>query len=329
MSRIDDKITRALLVSASIVLAACSSKSSDAGSACDRLIDYEIAQSTNCGGTVPPASALAAYKASLHASCTGQIALPGSGLTVAVVNSCLDQLSTACHTNAAPAGCYNPPGTLDIGQPCQASTQCKSTRCNLTGSGCGTCAATAAVGEACDSSTGVYCVSGATCPSGKGTCVAYGSVDTGGTCSGDSECKNGLFCQTGKCAAVGAAGAACTSDSACTGDMFCVNGKCGPLLAVGADCSMAPFACSSGNGCDPSTKKCTAITFANPGETCGATTYCITGGCHLTGTSATGKCPTVIADGQPCNTADSTQTCQRLSTCVAGTCTAPYTLTCK
>src|SRR5262249_46342712 len=102
-------------------------------------------------------------------------------------------------------------------------------------------------------------------------------------------CKTGLYCDftTTLCAQQKAAGTACTVTQECV----------------------------SGLLCDQGSKTCVKETYAPAGQPCGGGGSCEVGACPMTG-----GCPTIIADGKPCDTNNKAESCDLFSSCVQGVC---------
>jgi hypothetical protein len=296
------------------------------GAACDAIFDGEF-DPARCGGMSIPASVLAPFKARFHTFCVQQMAYPGFAGTW---QECASAMASApCRgssPNVAIACAFV--GSLANGAPCNGGSQCQSGECSkgtLADGGtssCGLCAPSIARGQACK--PGDSCIPGTECL--QGICTAYGSSDIGGPCLSANDCKATLECQSQKCVALQPAGGPCTGDYLCQQGLRCSQQKCTVPIAVGGDCSVAPDVCPNSTLCDTKTKKCTLVAFAQKGQTCGnlsPPTLCAsTLDCPITDLQTmTGTCPTVLADGQPCDPKDKTTSCDLFASCRLGVCT--------
>ena len=103
-------------------------------------------------------------------------------------------------------------------------------------------------------------------------------------------------------------------------------GTCQTGAAEGAACGgNNAMPCAPTLYCDPTSLKCSSsITYAQPGQSCAG------GGMGLVlcevGQCMNGKCPTVVADGQPCGMAGTT--CDWFANCTQGTCQLPSAGSC-
>jgi hypothetical protein len=222
---------------------------------------------------------------------------------------------------------------------------------------CGTCGAKAAIGQPCGGTTNTQCVDGAECntsgTSGAETCQATPAPGKAGDPCGMSNqtCDTGLKCDytMKKCVALGAAGASCQYSGDCASPLVCTGadlskgtmGTCGNGGDVGAACNADGFdtGCKSTLACDPATKTCVQTKKADPGQPCDdKTTFCSKGSCSVAfqtptadggGMSMQGTCPTVIADGAPCDATKQNQTCDSYAYCVMGTCQMFDPASCK
>ncbi len=280
--------------------------------ACDH---YFAAQYSRCGGPVLPASETLRLRTRFEQVCENQIALPGSGVTVATLQACASALdASACQFPEGPPVACNFHGSLPGGAPCNDGLQCQSGTCSgtaLDGPGgqigpftCGTCEPFAAVGQVCargDFSAG--CASDALCLTTQAmqtaaeatyVCVALAQGDVGAACDGlSATCKTGLYCaaQTGRCAKLAGAGAPCgvgarprANPGGCAAPLACVGipgtATCGSG-AADAFC-LSDDDCSPGLGCTPGP--------------CSSTTARI--GCSASGTCAL---VTWVAPGRACD----------------------------
>ncbi len=333
-----------------VLVVACSSSSSS-GDSCGAFFDSTTAYTQACSSS---SSGKTKDKARFLQTCQLSLAAPGTSLTPAAVDACAAAYRSAaasCTSADVEKACSTAPGALADGAACGGSEQCASTYCkkessssSTTETGCGKCAATVALGAACDAAKD-RCVRGSSCKttgtSTTGTCTASTSatkVPEGGACVSEtgsfSSCDAGLRCDfpTKKCAKLVASGEACLATSDCQKGLACVGNRCGAKVAVGGTCATSSD-CVNGAACD-ATKKCAAYTFGAPGDACDlGTKQCAKGSCTgvTVGTSGVtpGKCPTIIADGQPCDTKSETARCDEYASCIGGKCQIFDPSTCK
>lgn len=353
-------LIRAVVLSAAFsglaALAACSGgggggDTSDPGAACEEYAKAELGSLQRCAGETLPADVVAGYVAQFKSLCAEALSLPGTGETPQQLSACsAAQSSVSCHSSQQPAACVTPTGSLADDSPCNTGAQCKSGVCVISNSSmvlpdggvtttdntCGKCTPSVALGQACGGTSSAQCAPGGDCVGGL--CVAVASVDIGGACNGSEDCKSGLACVSQKCAALGDVGAACQFAENCKDGLVCSSQKCATPVALGGACK-AIDECATGLVCDSGTMKCASITLASPGGACSLkapVVTCAIGACNVTDLAHfTGTCPTLIADGQPCDTADKTKRCGYLSSCkttgtaTTGTCTPPLATVCK
>ncbi len=290
----------------------CSVSSSDA---CDHLLQA-LLDGTRCGGYAKPLSDT--DRARWRTYCESVLALPDQGETASIIDACAaeeeDASCDATHVDACDRG---QTGTRAVGAPCTQSSQCASGRCEASGKsdGCGTCGATSLVGQPC--TIGTACTPGDACDAKTMTCATKVYLAEGQTCDGYGlRCDDGLYCQgaTKTCQPKGGEGAACAGNGACRSGFACSQSVCTVLPGVGSPCLNG--ACGAGLVCD-SGGHCITPAFAEPGQPCGPDVFCRVGSCSP-GSPST--CPTVIADGQPCDVADFSQTCDTFASCVSGVC---------
>jgi len=314
------------------------SSSGGAPSSCD---DYFKAISGPCLGNVDlPASEIARIQGRFDTLCAEAVALPGVAITASALEACVSAVkSSGCSVlEQNPGPCSFDNGTLPTASTCVTGAQCQGGDCTSDNSApdggqvlCGTCVAAAGIGQSC--ANGLSCVAGAICNGDTGggqSCAAITYGGAGAACNGSStQCNLGLYCDpsTNQCAALGGTGAACQYDGACAPPLVCpaVGGPstCQSPGAAGAPCEDDPD-CVSGLGCGQSSHQCLALTFATSGQACGDSIRCLVGSCITSGTGATGNCPTVIPDGQPCNGSDTMSTCDTYANCEGGKCILGY-----
>jgi hypothetical protein len=315
-----------------VVVGCGSSSGSGSGSGCDAY--FQAAFLSGCDeGPLPPQSEIARIQGIFETICANEEALPGSGFTDAVLGACASAITAVgCGVNVAELPACQVTGSLAPGAACSEATQCQSGSCDITFTGdtlaaCGTCAKAAGVGQPCPM-MGTSCEEGATCDLTSGVCkmITFGAA--GASCEMPSqECGSGTFCvfstETATCTAPGGMGAACVDSVFCQSPLGCIHGKCGPRSASGGPCN-EDGDCASGLGCNVTTSSCGSVTWVSAGAACGNLTRCLVGECD-----STGKCPTVIPDGQSCAPTNTTAVCDTLSNCTAGKCTLPGTSSCK
>jgi hypothetical protein len=259
------------------------------------------------------------------ASCETSLGAPGTGATPESVSACAAALpGTACADFAAgavPDACNPATGSGADGSACAFNAQCASAHCAVPKDAlCGTCAPAPKAGDSC-AATGT-CGKGLDCTKDTSICVA--PLPAGGACAKDAPCAAGLSCvgatktKTGTCQASGTtAGVACDPNQ---------------RTAPGCEKSVGLF-------CSAKSLKCEAITFAAPGQPCGAVgdglTACTGGGvCVLPSATATaGTCAAPAADGAPCDVAKG-GACLSPAKCIvptgaaSGTCKLPDATAC-
>jgi hypothetical protein len=267
---------------------------SDAGPAGVVCAHYYAAQYSRCGGPVLPASEEARQQARFVQACLNEIALPGSGMTIAAVEACASALDvSACELPDGPPVACNFSGTLPGGAACNEGRQCMSGQCQgtvflspegpLGPTTCGTCASFAEAGQVC--AQGHFtagCAAGQTCQIGAGmetasmptyTCVPTIEGDAGTACDEDPSrtCAPGLYCaaQTGQCQPLGDAGARCGQGAmppgnpgGCQAPLSCVGnpGMTSCSLGDGGAFCLEDYDCSPGLGCvsGPCAPSCSA-----------------------------------------------------------------------
>jgi hypothetical protein len=301
---------------------------------------------------LPPAE-LARIRARFQQVCSNQIALPGSGIDAASLESCAEALEvSACQLPQGPPSACDFRGALPGGAACTDDVQCASGWCagtELIAPGgpvdpitCGTCMPVVEVGQTCDAAgcpQNAICLNAdTTAAESTASCVEVVEGDVGAPCDDLSvACQPGLSCHGGSCTPLVGEGAACWSGG-CAPPVVCGNesSTCGSGTA-GADC-VTDVECAPGFGCVPvgpcgstarigcsASGQCTAIEWAAPGEPCSYEVRCLVGACVFPGMSGqdtdgsllVGACPTVVPDGEPCT---ARSTCDTLAECFEGEC---------
>src|SRR5262249_13488341 len=138
-----------------------------------------------------------------------------------------------------------------------------------------------------------------------------------GDCVQGTECDGTQGSQTCTAITYGGAGASCGSSSKrCNTGTYCDFSamQCAQQKAAGAAC-MSTQECAKGLLCDPASMTCGKETFVQAGQPCGGGVTCEVGSCPMTGV-----CPTIIADGKPCDTSNKAETCDVFSSCDQGVC---------
>jgi hypothetical protein len=341
-----------LLASTATVAFGCVGASSSGGgggggtgsndeSACDAYFDAYVA-SYACQLPLPAAE-IARQRPLFDVDCNALIALPGAGPVKAALVACAAAFHATPCAVSTPEACNAFFGSLDTGASCVDGAQCSSGECTFSSSGgadggtttessCGTCAAAIPVGGACGGTAAGGCAPGSECMAltTASTCatITYGAA--GAACGGAALCQPNLFCDstTHTCAVPGGEGSACDSYLDCAAPFVCGGSNtCALGGASGATCA-APSDCGRGLGCDVRSMTCVALAWANAGEACSAAAPCLVGFCPLDGESPTAVCPTVVANGEPCPT-DDTSTCDTFADCIDGTCAPEDSAVCN
>ena len=240
-------------------------------------------------------------------SCELSLGAPHTGATPSVFEQCGDALgSMTCDqylsaTNAA--SCLPHGGTIANGGSCGDSWQCASGRCSFSDASCGTCVAQVALGSAC---TGSECGDNLVCaPSAPGS-TSY------------------------LCSTPVSRGDSCFDSSVCPGNTLCgvTTGTCDPLPTNGDACDPQYALCDLSSAlslCDPFLSVCEPVGgMAQPGQACGwisatAPYLQCDGYCALASGTDAGTCFAMIAQGQPCTSADY---CAYNLQCTGGVCAA-------
>lgn len=304
-----------------------------ASTPCGDYFDAILLGTCNTGPVLPD-DELARDRGRFERVCQASLALPGSTLTQAQLETCAGAIHAAGCTGrpGLPQACLFD-GTLAVGAACNEAFQCQSGLCFASApvgdagpgatTGCGKCEAVASAGQSCASMT---CAAGTVCDPTRSpsVCATVKSGGAGAGCNGvTTVCDVGFFCDvtTMTCKPTFAAGQACTSTSECTAPATCRAKTCASPSQAGGGCYVDTD-CASGLGCGVG-EKCGAITWASAGQPCGDLARCLVGVC-----SSAGTCPAVVADGQPCPT-DDAHTCDSLSLCVDGACALEDTVACE
>lgn len=350
------KRTYVALLLAAAALVACSSDRASSGgeqpepdggvpapapvtaeAACEHQFRVRVERCTN--GNIAPAT-VASARTRYVADCVAALGLPGSTRTADEVEACASALEPEeCGVIAEllPA-CTPKAGTLATNTACNVGAQCASGNCELRaeGKGCGVCKDPAAEGEGC-SAENPACAAGTFCVgepnASRMTCKRVSYVAAGASCNGfDAQCRPGFICA----AIDGAApvciqaldvGKECRDDAHCAKGTYCSQrlAQCTKRGAAGEACdSTQP--CGDGLGCDRESQTCAALTFAEPGESCGGSVACREGICGQ-GTGAP-RCAPIVEDGAGCLAA-AHMTCRAPAACVGGGCVMPTTASCQ
>jgi hypothetical protein len=275
--------------------------------ACDHYYD---AQYSRCGGARLPPDETERIRLRFDQVCENQMALAGSGVTVASLTACTSALdASGCEFPDGPPEACDFHGSLPGGATCTDDIQCASGWCPhdvlispegpLSVPKCGTCAPVALIGQACGTGTPLSaCEAHSLCalatPQDASVagyqCLAITEGDLGSTCDDlGAKCKPGLYCaaQTQQCTALGQVGATCGEGASSPGYL---GGCVAPLACVGLP---GVATCSSG----------LAGSFCVSDYDCSAGLGCVPGPCGPMGCSYSGTCGPVtwVAPGQPCN----------------------------
>jgi hypothetical protein len=327
------------LICGSVLALACGGKSTGgtggsagtAGACDDYFTQVYLVCDDDTRFSLEPASEVARVQGRFATLCAEEVSLPGVSVTPSALEACVAAVKASGCSGASAACTFGAPGALPAGSVCEASEQCQG-YCNA-GDGladggfspCGTCVTPAATGQPCTVEQG--CGPNDLCTGG--ICAAITRVGAGASCASQlTECNPGLVCgQSSTCFAPGGQGTACADDTECALPLACASASqtCQSPGGAGTSCE-SDIDCTQDLGCDSTTHVCAAITFVTAGQSCSGAVRCVVGACNVpNGTglpgSTTGTCPTVIADGQPCNEADQSQTCDTLASCQQGTCT--------
>jgi hypothetical protein len=322
---------------------AASSTHPDGGPACGAYFDALFGR---CSSLSSDPSEVARLRSIFLEICSSDLQLPGTGMTVAGIESCTTALDIQDCQSAGlavlpPVACVFT-GSLPLGTPCNEDFQCMSGFCTNYPIGCAKCSVRPTLGQPCDARG---CAGDATCI--NSVCVAVARLDAEKPCSNASvqQCNPGLYCayESGVCAPlVAEVGAACGAPSSvapgaapggCQPPLECVGSPLtcaqGQSLPAGSQCSAA-FDCAPGLGCVFGSGNlvgpthCQPLTWAGSGEPCdGTTRQCLVGAC------SNGICPAVIPDGLPCDVADASKRCDTLSQCFQNRCVRLDSVVCR
>ena len=182
------------------VVVGCGSSSGSGGgtSGCDAYFQASVL--SNCDDAVlPPESEITRIQGLFEAACADEEALPGSGLTDAVLSACAAAITAAgCGANVAELTACRAMGSLAAGAVCSGPEQCQSGSCDISFTGgatpaCGKCAKAIAVGQPCGA-TGSACAEGAVCDE-SGVCATITFGAAGASCQkANEECSSGTYC---------------------------------------------------------------------------------------------------------------------------------------
>jgi hypothetical protein len=204
--------------------------------------------------------------------------------------------------------------------------------------------ATPAKTRACEQSIGALaCPAFLTADWGAACKTDPGTIAQGGACGDDAQCAT-TFCARAPDAACGICqppttpGGPCVQSS-CSAGMVCpagqstcitpVAGKVDDMCTAQEQCDLAHAV-----GCNTTSRKCLALTLAQPQGSCGAnsivpTSYAV---CPASGTCSAalaGKCSAAAADGEACSTADTGAHCVPPARCISSKCLVPDPTTCR
>ena len=314
--------------------AACKGTSADTcGTLWDSLQSYFRACS-------PQAQTIFGSRDRYVRACKLELDAPGAPSYAAAVDKCSATVRSEKATCSLDlSACVIPNGTLAVGAGCGNDAQCNTGFCQVStvASACGKCAAVVTVGQPCVIGTD-HCATNSGCVAsgtpGAGTCTANTTVDIGSTCdNGALKCKPGARCDgTSKtCVALASGGASCTFADQCVNPLACAAGTCATGKKSGESCSVDDHGQSD---CLPSlvcttAGTCGAASFAGPGAQCDdVSTFCQKGTC-VRNADRVYICPTIIADGQPCDETVATSQCDDDASCSNGACAIFNPATCK
>jgi hypothetical protein len=323
---------------------------------CDHYVAALIG--VGCPGPQYPASEVARLQKTFVPVCENAMHAPGSTLTDAQLDACASAIEAQCQltaTSPAVDACTFL-GSLAAGEPCSAGPQCQSGFCGfpqsagaadggasdggLPAGACGECVAPAAVGQPCPYG---LCVAGSSCvlPPGSAPGAPYVCEDDtpgvlNGPCSNATgDCQANLTCDAnGLCEPlqwVGAGMACGMAVQECESGLYCSGSTglmCTAPLPAGHSCNTAAGDfCGEGLACLGPTGTCAAPTWVDDGEpVTTSTSVCLHG---LGPPAPGGRCPMLIANGQPCDVNSATTACDDFSRCLNGTCQVVDTLTCQ
>ena len=318
--------------SAALAFAACSTAKADPAENCGLYFDAQVQILTRCGLALPlPPDDDARQRTRFLAACKVTTDEPGTGLGADWLHACAESVTRdLCSNFQFDPHCNLPNGTIESGKPCESHAQCQTGICSGPGTAgsCGTCSPVLTTGDACIPG-GPPCNKSAVCL--QGTCVAAVRHDNGASCSvGRSDCKSGICDgKTHTCVDPMPAGASCVSEWDCADGLACSGFVCTPTVGMGAACAPeigptpSPAPCSRSLVCARATKTCVAVHLAKAGEPCDVdATRCEIGTCS-------GTCPTVLADGAPCDPLRAHTTCDFFAECKDGTCVTGNAMPCK
>jgi hypothetical protein len=218
------------------------------------------------------------------AECLTELGAAGTAATATTVLACTESItSQTCvdtFDEVPTTACAPLAGALTTGAACLTSSQCASTYCAVApNETCGSCAEVPKAGDAC-------------------TTVAQ---------CGE---RGGLTCAGGVCIPIATAGAACDLTIPCGFGLVCTGatataaGTCQPYAAdAGAACDPSNAStCNAalGQTCDPTSKTCIVVAFADAGAPCGALdgglVQCAAGQCVLSAADASASATDASAD---------------------------------
>jgi hypothetical protein len=297
--------------------------------ACDHY--FSAVYGGACQAPSIPADELTRLRPRYLALCEGLFGQTGFADAAGSLEACASALDTWNCTLPEPAACRFSAGTEPTGAACGSLNQCQgfcsfpAFDASSAAPRCGACEPLVPVGQPCPESA--PCARNSTCTSvgdAGPTCVAWVLGEVGASCGTLlQQCQPGLYCNASRqCAApitqpgTSCAGATCAPPLRCTSAGTCqLPGGAGASCITALDCAPSTT-CSEG--------RCVTIGWAMPGQPCSLTATCFLGAlndCPFQGSTLLGTCPTVIADGEPCDPNDATTTCDTFASCLNGTCT--------
>jgi len=267
----------ALALSSAACRSSISDEPGDVASACRALALASAASEHRCSSLYGSSDVESRVR-----FCVAMAGAPGSGASVAQLNTCAQTLTGG---NCGPVWCATlgaqptddaPRGTLAAGAACISSLQCESGQCSGRYGGCGVCQVVVnTVGGACDRvhacGERLECVSGACvrvgiadgqpcaskgddcndasfCDGSSGARICVPRVGVGASCA-SKRCEKELVCHDGGCKSRPLEGESCAAGLPCADDLYCAStGVCAKPLPLGSIC-LAGESCISGSRC--------------------------------------------------------------------------------